>query len=196
MRSAPPAPRIFIRQSWTGSPGRGCCSPVPSPPPPSARRRGPLFLRGVILTAPVSWATPSAQHPVSTPSAQHADVNTVSATPVSTPSAQHPVSTPSAQADVPQRTGVNTVSAAAGVNTVSEGRGGAAESPPAGMSPALDRSLPTLGRIFASAGYETAYFGKWHLGGTPAITGSSRTIPRLTTRHSRAASSGSCRSAP
>ncbi len=39
--------------------------------------------------------------------------------------------------------------------------------PPEGMSAALDRSLPTLGRVFQSAGYETAYFGKWHLGGTP-----------------------------
>jgi choline-sulfatase len=39
--------------------------------------------------------------------------------------------------------------------------------PPAGMSGALDRSLPTLGRIFTAVGYETAYFGKWHLGGTP-----------------------------
>ena len=35
----------------------------------------------------------------------------------------------------------------------------------------LDRSLPTLGRIFAAAGYETAYFGKWHLGGTPGDYG-------------------------
>ena len=39
------------------------------------------------------------------------------------------------------------------------------------MSSALDRSLPTLGRIFAAAGYETAYFGKWHLGGTPGDYG-------------------------
>ena len=64
----------------------------------------------------------------------------------------------------PHRTGVMG-------NTVGEGRGGAAASPPAGMSPALDRSLPTLGRIFAAAGYETAYFGKWHLGGTPGDYG-------------------------
>jgi arylsulfatase A-like enzyme len=42
---------------------------------------------------------------------------------------------------------------------------------PAGMSGALDRSLPTLGRLFAAAGYETAYFGKWHLGGTPGEYG-------------------------
>lgn len=41
----------------------------------------------------------------------------------------------------------------------------------AGMSVALDRSLPTLGRVFAAAGYETAYFGKWHLGGTPGEYG-------------------------
>jgi choline-sulfatase len=43
--------------------------------------------------------------------------------------------------------------------------------PPAGMSAALDRSLPTLGRVFGAAGYETAYFGKWHLGGTPGEYG-------------------------
>ena len=66
----------------------------------------------------------------------------------------------------PHRTGVMG-------NTAGEGggRNAAAGSPPAGMSPALDRSLPTLGRIFASAGYETAYFGKWHLGGTPGEYG-------------------------
>jgi len=49
--------------------------------------------------------------------------------------------------------------------------GGAGGTPPAGMSVALDRSLPTLGRVFAAAGYETAYFGKWHLGGTPGEYG-------------------------
>ncbi|MBI2947250.1 MAG: sulfatase-like hydrolase/transferase [Verrucomicrobia bacterium] len=38
---------------------------------------------------------------------------------------------------------------------------------PAGMSPALDPAIPSLGKIFAAAGYETAYFGKWHLGRTP-----------------------------
>ena len=43
--------------------------------------------------------------------------------------------------------------------------------PPAGMSGPLDRAIPTLGRIFAGAGYETAYFGKWHLGGTPGDYG-------------------------
>ena len=66
----------------------------------------------------------------------------------------------------PHRTGVMG-------NTAGEGGGGnaAAGSPPAGMSPALNRSLPTLGRIFAAAGYETAYFGKWHLGGTPGDYG-------------------------
>ena len=47
----------------------------------------------------------------------------------------------------------------------------ATKGPPAGMSGALDRSLPTLGRVFAAAGYETAYFGKWHLGGTPGDYG-------------------------
>ena len=61
----------------------------------------------------------------------------------------------------PHRTGVMG-------NTGSEGGGDNAAriSPPAGMSTALDRTLPTLGRIFAAAGYDTAYFGKWHLGGT------------------------------
>jgi arylsulfatase A-like enzyme len=62
----------------------------------------------------------------------------------------------------PHRTGVMG-------NTVAEG--GRAGDPPAGMSVALDRSLPTLGRVFAAAGYETAYFGKWHLGGTPGEYG-------------------------
>lgn len=51
------------------------------------------------------------------------------------------------------------------------GGGGAGDRAPAGMSVALDRSLPTLGRVFAAAGYETAYFGKWHLGGTPGEYG-------------------------
>jgi arylsulfatase A-like enzyme len=75
----------------------------------------------------------------------------------------------------PHRTGVmgNTAGEAGGVNTAGEGGGGnvAAGSPSAGMSTALDRSLPTLGRIFAAAGYESAYFGKWHLGGTPGEYG-------------------------
>jgi len=43
-----------------------------------------------------------------------------------------------------------------------------------GMSPSLDSSLATLGRVFASAGYDTAYFGKWHLGGTPGDYGFAR----------------------
>ena len=61
----------------------------------------------------------------------------------------------------PHRTGVmgNTVDG--------DGKG----PPPAGMSGPLDRSLPTLGRLFAAAGYETAYFGKWHLGGSPGDYG-------------------------
>jgi arylsulfatase A-like enzyme len=69
--------------------------------------------------------------------------------------------------------GVNTAGEGGGVNTAGERAGGnvAAASPPAGMSAALDRSLPTLGRIFAAAGYDTAYFGKWHLGGTPGEYG-------------------------
>lgn len=45
------------------------------------------------------------------------------------------------------------------------------ERPAAGMSAALDRSLPTVARVLAAAGYETAYFGKWHLGGTPGEYG-------------------------
>ena len=42
---------------------------------------------------------------------------------------------------------------------------------PAGMSGPLDRAVPTLGGVFGAAGYETAYFGKWHLGGTPGEYG-------------------------
>jgi choline-sulfatase len=61
----------------------------------------------------------------------------------------------------PHRTGVMG-------NTVDGGGKGPA---PAGMSGSLDRSLPTLGRLFAAAGYETAYFGKWHLGGSPGDYG-------------------------
>ncbi len=63
----------------------------------------------------------------------------------------------------PHRTGVMG-------NTV-EGSAGGKGPPPAGMSGPLDRSLPTLGRVFAAAGYETAYFGKWHLGGSPGDYG-------------------------
>jgi arylsulfatase A-like enzyme len=43
-----------------------------------------------------------------------------------------------------------------------------------GMSGPLDPSLATIGRVFASAGYETAYFGKWHLGETPGTYGFAR----------------------
>lgn len=66
----------------------------------------------------------------------------------------------------PHRTGVMG-------NTAGEGGRSSpgARSPSAGMSAALDRSLPTLGRIFSAAGYETAYFGKWHLGSTPGEYG-------------------------
>jgi arylsulfatase A-like enzyme len=62
----------------------------------------------------------------------------------------------------PHRTGVmgNTIEGLGG-------GGAAADRPFSGMSGALDRSLPTLGGVFAAAGYDTAYFGKWHLGGTP-----------------------------
>jgi arylsulfatase A-like enzyme len=57
-------------------------------------------------------------------------------------------------------------------NTGTEGGGqNVRANQPAGMSVALDRSLPTLGRVFGAAGYETAYFGKWHLGGTPGEYG-------------------------
>jgi arylsulfatase A-like enzyme len=41
----------------------------------------------------------------------------------------------------------------------------------AGMSEALDRAVPTIAQVFAAAGYDTAYFGKWHLGGTPGDYG-------------------------
>jgi arylsulfatase A-like enzyme len=73
----------------------------------------------------------------------------------------------------PHRTGVmgNTGPEGAGNRAgrgASQGRGA---SPPAGMSGALDGSLQTLGRIFSAGGYETAYFGKWHLGGTPGDYG-------------------------
>ena len=63
----------------------------------------------------------------------------------------------------PHRTGV--------MGNTAEGRGRGSDRPAAGMSPALDRSLPTLARVLAAAGYETAYFGKWHLGGTPGEYG-------------------------
>jgi choline-sulfatase/glucosamine-6-phosphate deaminase len=31
----------------------------------------------------------------------------------------------------------------------------------------LDPAMPSVGRVFGDAGYETAYFGKWHLGKSP-----------------------------
>jgi arylsulfatase A-like enzyme len=65
----------------------------------------------------------------------------------------------------PHRTGVMG-------NTGGEGGGAAASGGvPAGMSGALDRSIPALGQVFSAAGYETAYFGKWHLGGNPGQYG-------------------------
>ncbi len=64
----------------------------------------------------------------------------------------------------PHRTGVMG-------NTGGESGAAGKGPPPAGMSGPLDRSLPTLGRIFSAAGYETAYFGKWHLGATPGDYG-------------------------
>jgi arylsulfatase A-like enzyme len=51
------------------------------------------------------------------------------------------------------------------------GGGGRPGLQPAGMSGPLGRIVPTLGNTFAAAGYETAYFGKWHLGGTPGDYG-------------------------
>ncbi len=73
----------------------------------------------------------------------------------------------------PHRTGV--------MGNVSENR-----SPPAGQSPKLDPRAVTLGSVFAAAGYQTAYFGKWHLGGRPAeygfeIDGSGRAPGRRVT---------------
>jgi len=35
----------------------------------------------------------------------------------------------------------------------------------------LQPSIPTTGTVFAKAGYKTAYFGKWHLGGSPGQHG-------------------------
>ena len=64
----------------------------------------------------------------------------------------------------PHRTGVMG-------NTAGDGEASDAERVPAGMSAALDRSLPTFARVLGAAGYESAYFGKWHLGGTPADYG-------------------------
>ena len=42
---------------------------------------------------------------------------------------------------------------------------------PAGMSGPLDHAIPNIAKIFAPAGYETVYFGKWHLGGVPCDYG-------------------------
>lgn len=42
---------------------------------------------------------------------------------------------------------------------------------PAGQSGPLDPAIPSLGSVFAQAGYETAYFGKWHLGKSPEAYG-------------------------
>ena len=61
----------------------------------------------------------------------------------------------------PHRTGVMGNSGGEGL----EGGTAATARPPAGMSPALDRSFATLGSVFGTAGYDTVYFGKWHLGG-------------------------------
>ena len=67
----------------------------------------------------------------------------------------------------PHRTGVMGNSGGEGL----EGGTAATARPPAGMSPALDRSFATLGSVFGTAGYDTGYFGKWHLGGTPGDYG-------------------------
>ncbi len=39
------------------------------------------------------------------------------------------------------------------------------------FSAPLDPSIPALGSVFAKAGYQTAYFGKWHLGAMPGEHG-------------------------
>ena len=64
----------------------------------------------------------------------------------------------------PHRTGVMG-------NTGGDGESVDASRVPAGMSGPLDRSLPTFAGVLGAAGYETAYFGKWHLGGTPGDYG-------------------------
>ena len=71
----------------------------------------------------------------------------------------------------PHRTGVMGNTAERGGARRGAGRAVDEAPPPAGMSGPLDRSIPTLGRMFAAAGYDTAYFGKWHLGGTPGDYG-------------------------
>ncbi len=40
-----------------------------------------------------------------------------------------------------------------------------------GCSPPMDPSIPGIATVFAAAGYDTAYFGKWHLGGEPSRHG-------------------------
>ncbi|MCX8038113.1 MAG: sulfatase-like hydrolase/transferase [Candidatus Sumerlaeia bacterium] len=35
----------------------------------------------------------------------------------------------------------------------------------------LDPAIPSAGKVFSAAGYDTAYFGKWHLGGSPSAHG-------------------------
>jgi arylsulfatase A-like enzyme len=67
----------------------------------------------------------------------------------------------------PHRTGVMGNVGGEGV----EGGTAAATRPPAGMSAPLVRTVPTLGRVFAAAGFDTAYFGKWHLGSSPGDYG-------------------------
>ena len=42
---------------------------------------------------------------------------------------------------------------------------------PAGQSGPLDPAIPSMGKVFKDAGYETAYFGKWHLGQSPEQCG-------------------------
>ena len=42
---------------------------------------------------------------------------------------------------------------------------------PAGMSAPLNVTIPSLGTVFSKAGYQTAYFGKWHLSDSPAKHG-------------------------
>lgn len=57
----------------------------------------------------------------------------------------------------PHRSGV--------VGNVSTGR------VPAGQAAPLDLTIPNLGQIFSAADYDTAYFGKWHLGESPSDCG-------------------------